>query len=286
MGLNSAGFRCFLPENNCRKPAGIAAVKALSVSQEMIRLLSVLSILNMKKLLILLTLGILAGCQSNPTPDSKRYKTIMIRSFGEVETLPDQATFHINLACLDRSVRTSKECLVVKSNDLNRKLLSFGIKKADILTTAVDLNKSYTWKNNSRVFEGYSATTMLYVTLRDINRLDEIYTELLENQNLDLGGLAYSHSKLDSVKNEAYVNALKKADVLAEKLLTALPEDKKEILKIGNVEISASLPEPQDAVRMDEVVVEQAATVSNQSVAISKGTVKVNATLYVEYLIR
>lgn len=237
----------------------------------------------MKPLFGILIILLFLSCQDNRTADPGKFKTIMIKSVGEVETLPDMATFHINLNCLDSSVKASKNCLVEKSNDLISLLMSFGVAKEDILTTSVDMNRSYTYRNNTRVFEGYRSATSVYVTIKNIDALDEIYTELLENRNLELGGLSYSHSEIDSLKNEAYVNALEKAGVLTDKLLDKLPETEKEILKIGNVEITASMPEAKDA-RYESEAMEQAQT-ANRSIAINKGTVKVSATLFVEYQI-
>jgi uncharacterized protein len=245
--------------------------------------------MKMNKIIGLLALITLASCQSRPTSQASKFKTITIKSYGEVETLPDMATFNISLNCLAQSVKASKKCLVDKSNELNEKLLSFGIDKKDILTTSITMNKSYTWRNNSNVFEGYRSSTETYITVRNLDKLDEIYTELLENRNLELGGLSYSHSKMDSLQNEAYLNALKKSDVLADKLLTELPESKKEILKIGNVELSASLPESDRSEVMLEAndgYLGNGLMRKQKSISISQGTVKVNATLYAEYLIK
>ncbi len=238
----------------------------------------------MKTIFGILSVILLFGCQNNSPNERSKFKTMMIKSYGEIETLPDIATFHINLNCLDNSVKLSKKCLVEKSNELNSKLISYGINKDDILTTSVNMNKSYTWSKNTRVFQGYNSSTMIFVTIRDIDNLDEIYSELLENRNLDLGGLSYSHSKMDSLKNEAYVDAMKKANILADKLLMELPESKKEVLKIGNVEISASLPQ---SIETKDAILEEAieTSVRYQSINISKGTVFVKSTLYVEYQI-
>ncbi|NEM97276.1 SIMPL domain-containing protein [Pontibacter burrus] len=239
----------------------------------------------MKNIFWVLIAVLLVSCQTDSTLAPAKFKTIMIKSVGEVETLPDMATFHINLNCLQKSVKGSKQCLVEKSNELNSKLLSFGIKQDDILTTSVNMNKSYSWKNNSQVFEGYNSSTSIYIKLRNISKLDQIYTELLENRNLELSGLTYAHSKIDSLKNEAYVDALKKANALADKLLTELPASEKEILKIGNVEISASMPEANQSGAADGYAVAEVAA-QNRAVNISKGTVLVNATLFVEYQIK
>ena len=147
------------------------------------------------------------------------------------------------------------------------------------------MNKSYSWRNNTQVFEGYNSSTTIHVKLRDISKLDQIYTELLENRNLELSGLTYTHSKIDSLKNEAYIDALKKANALADNLLKELPASEKEILKIGNVEISASMPEANQSRVADGYAVAEVAA-QNRAINISKGTVLVNATLFVEYQIK
>jgi uncharacterized protein len=241
----------------------------------------------MRNFIGILCLLALVSCKNNPEAVQIKFKTMMIKSYGEVEVLPDMASFTINLSCLDKSIKDSKKCLVVKSNELNSTLQSFGISKDDILTSSVDLNKSYAWTNNSSVFEGYRSSITVFVTVRNIEKLDEIYTDLLENSNLELGGLIYSHSKPDSLKNEAYVDALEKSGILADRLLEKLPGSGKEILKIGNVQISSSLPETKEFMQEEAREDMNVKLVSGEkSVAISKGTVKVTATLYVEYLIK
>ena len=226
----------------------------------------------------------MTACQNNPAPEKTKFRTVMLRSSGEIETLPDMASFTVQLSCLDKSVAASKKCLVDKSNELIATLQKLGLKKEDILTTSVDMQKNYDWRNNSRVFMGYNSSTTVYITVRNIDRLDEIYTELFENRNLETGGLSYSHSALDSLKNAAYVDALKKANVTADKLLPELDKKEKEILKVGNVEISASMPEA-DQQRSDYAMMEANAQ-AQKSIAIGTGTVKVTAVLYVEYLVK
>lgn len=240
----------------------------------------------MKQLLIVLMALVYAGCQSHSPNERSLHKTLMLKSYGEVETLPDMASFYIHLSCLDKSVKLSKECLVTKSNELTKQLHAAGIKEEDVLTTSVDMNKSYRWEKNTQVFEGYNSSTRMFVTVRDLNALDEIYTDLLENKNLNLGGLSYSHSKLDSLKNEAYLTALKKAGLLADKLLSELPESKKEVLQIGNVELSASVPEAKEYGFLAEMKSKSNFSPQKNAISISKGTVVVNATLFVEYLIK
>ncbi|MCF6296680.1 MAG: SIMPL domain-containing protein [Flavobacteriaceae bacterium] len=241
----------------------------------------------MNKIFGFLTVMLIISCQPTETYKQTRFKTIMIKAVGEIETLPDLASFRISLNCLKKSVKSSKNCLVDKSNELNQQLLDFGINQNDILTTSVDMTKSYSWSKNTRVFIGYNSSTTMYITIRDLNILDEIYTNFLENRNLDLGNLSYSHSKLDSLRNEAYISALKKSNILADKLIDELPENEKEIIKIGSVKISSSLPEPAESKNEARFKVTESENIMKaKSISISKGTVLVNATLYVEYYIK
>lgn len=242
----------------------------------------------MKKIILLLILILIVGCVANPVQQQSKFKTIMVKTVGEVETLPNMASFTINLTCIKKTVKQSKECLVDKANALQKQLLDFGIAKDDLLTTAINMHKSYTWSNNSRIFQGYRSNTTLQVKVRDMDKLETIYTSLLETENLNLSGLNYNHSDIDGLKNQAYVNALKKANVLADALLVELDESNKEILKVGNVQITASLPNnqpPRTAVVEEAEMIRDEMSVQNKSIPINNGTIRITATLYVEYQI-
>lgn len=239
----------------------------------------------MKYLITIFSLFFVLHGQSQSTANTdpnSNFKTIMLRSTGEVEVLPDMASFNINLSCLDKSIETSKNCLVEKSNALMKTIKSFGISKDDILTTSVNLNKSYTWVNNSKVFEGYKSSTSVYVTVKDLRKIEDLYTTLLGNENLDLSGLSYSHSNMEELKNDAYVNALQKANSLADRLLQNLPETGKEVLKIGNVQISSSEPKVKSA----NIQYDSLAKPESEPIAMSTGKVKIKATLFVEFRIK
>jgi uncharacterized protein len=240
----------------------------------------------MRRVFYLLIILTVVACQRYDETTGHRQKTMMIKASGELEALPDMASFMIRLECLDKSIQTSKECLVKKSNELNKKLLDFGVAQEDILTASIDMMKSYNWGKNGRIFNGYSSSTTVYITVKNMDKLDEIYTELIENQNLEIGGLSYSHSRFDSLKNEAYLNALKNANVLADKLTAEFPDSEKEILKLGNVEISSTMPS-SPAMRYEVAEQMSAGNADGRgSINISRGTVKVNAILYVEYGIK
>lgn len=235
--------------------------------------------------MLLISLSLTACINSNQAPD-QNFKTMMIKSSGLVEVAPNKASLSISLTCLNRKAKLSKECLVDKSNALTEQLLAARIKEEDILTQRVSLNKSYSWTRSKRVFDGYQASTSLNVVVKDIEILDELYTALLENENLSLGRLSYGHTAYDSLKNEAYSRALLNSAQLCDRLLEDIPEDSREILQVGNVELTKTQGSFETK-RGSYLAKEEDVSMANESniVSINTGNVSVRANLFVEYRI-
>lgn len=239
----------------------------------------------MRKICLLLILSVVMACD-RPAGEAELSKTLMVKASGQDEFVPDMARFQVMLECLKSSPVSSKTCLVEKSNELEAKLKEFGISEKDILTTNVKLEKQYTWRSNSRVFQGYKASSTLIVTVRDLDAMDKIYTDLLDDENTNLYGLSYEHSKIDSLKNEVYLKALDNANMLANRLISRLPEENLEILQIGNVELTKTSLEVKSLGRtanyMDAAEEVQA---ESASISFNRGTIPVRVNIFVEYLI-
>ena len=232
----------------------------------------------------MVSLFALMACEKQ-NPEIAPYKTLMVKASGQDEFVPDMARFQVMLECLKNSPAYSKECLVEKSNELEAKLKDFGIAAEDILTTNVNLEKQYTWRSNSRVFEGYKATSTIIVTVRNLDAMDKIYTDLLDDQNTNLYGLSYEHSKIDSLKNEVYLKALENANSLADKLISKLPEEKLEILQIGNVELTRSSQQFKLSGRSSNVMDAVEVQEESASISFNRGTIPVRVNIFVEYRI-
>jgi len=230
----------------------------------------------MKRLSILLSVIMLISC--NPEKDSK---TILLKSSGIVEVAPDEASLSLNLSCVDKNIEQAKTCLLNISSRLNEDLINFKIRKEDILTTNVNLNKDYAWINNSNIFNGYLASTTTRVKIRDLTILDEVYTKLLSNENLTIGSLIYNHSKLDSINEVAYLIALENADKLADKILSRLPEKNKAITQISNFEITRSKINPEPGLMKNE----EFAVQDQSQLTVNIGNMIAEKALYVEFKI-
>jgi len=186
---------------------------------------------------ILLLLFAISSCGTRSERIVERLsKKITLNSTGNLSVKPDEANLTIKLKCLYKNIQKSKTCIVNESEKFNSFLLGYGIEVDDIITTSINISKKYEWRlNKKNIFLGYLATMTSSITIRDLSILEEIYTELFENENISIGNLYFSHSKIDSLNNEAYLIALDNANNLADDLIKKMKMKKLEVINIENI---------------------------------------------------
>ena len=143
------------------------------------------------------------------------------------------------------------------------------------------MNKEYIWINNSEVFNGYRASTTTSVRVRNLNTLDELYSNLLGNDKLSIGSLTYGHSKMDSINNLAYIKALENANKIADQILDQLPEKNKSIVQVSNFEIQKS----DSRLDLKYERLEEKESLDKSSLTINLGNMVAVQQLFVEYKI-
>lgn len=240
------------------------------------------------------TLLALQACNSNTPYQRQQSKIIMLESTGEVSVQPDEAGITIYLNCLDKDIKKSKECLVEKSEALNKLFAEYDIKKEDIMTTSISRDKEYEWirsyngSPSKRIFKGYRSSVTTSITVKDLKVLEELYPELLEDEDINVHGLSFTHSNMDSLNNAAYMNAADKADILADQLVERMGASKKEILRIGNTALPATGNDFYDDGYLTQEIKTLPGVVSgNQSnITINNGTVHVRKNLTIEYKVK
>jgi uncharacterized protein YggE len=207
-------------------------------------------------------------------------KTMLLQTTGEIAVQPDEANITVRIDCIDKNIKNSKDCIAEKSENLNKVLKKFDINPKDILTTSIDQSKEYNWLNNSNVFVGYKSSITTLLTIRNLKVLEDLYSELLLNENINVENLSYSHSKLDSINNLAYQKALDNANILADQLLKKMTEKEKEIFRIGNIDLPSEQSEYLDKNEVKSV------KKNKSTIDINSGTVFVTRTLNVEFKIK
>ncbi len=225
----------------------------------------------------------LMSCQvtSTDTPPQERYKTILIAADGVVDIEPNMASFSVGISSEKKKMADSRQLLAERQKVLLGILEEFGIADSDIQTGYISFRKNYKWVNNSKIFIGYISSLSTSITLKDISKIDDLYARLFEVEYLNPSSISFSHSDMESIREEAYQAALKNANSTVDKIMEELDESEKEILRIGN----AGLPQMGGVGFAIEQKNELRGNVRKSKIQISNGTLQVSKNLSVEYKI-
>lgn len=239
-----------------------------------------------KILPLLFVFGFLS-CQPDNTDNTnpQRYKTILIAADGAINAEPNMASFSVGISCEKKKMSDSRQGLAERQKVLLDILKEFGIADSDIQTGYISFRKNYKWVNSSNIFIGYVSQISTSVTLRDISKIDNLYSRIFEEDVLDPRAINFSHSNLDSIGKVAYQVALKNANSTVDQLLEKMEESEKEILRIGN----SGLPAQGDYILNDddnENKNELRKNYSKAKIQISNGSLWVSKNLTVEYKIK
>lgn len=197
----------------------------------------------MKTLMVFASLLFMASCDFSHKTTTKAENTILpkiivLQATGKIETAPNRAHFSVTINCLDKEMEAAKQCLIDRTKALMSQLQSFGIDTQHIKTTDLQYQKAREWENGSYVFKGYKANSTTNITIQNLQKLNRIYTAMLAQQHFSVNLVQFTHSAHDSLQNEAYAMALENADRLADKLLSQMPENSKDLVQVSNVAFS------------------------------------------------
>lgn len=136
---------------------------------------------------------------------------ISVSGEGKVEVAPDMAVVSASASNVKKEAEEAYQATAQQINRLVAECKKLGVAEKDIQTTHISLNKNYRWVDNSQKFEGYIAAAYLKVTVRDMDKLNTLTRKVVESGANEINGIDYDHSKMEKLRQDAGVIALKKA---------------------------------------------------------------------------
>ncbi len=220
---------------------------------------------------------IFSGCNINSDNQN-----VMVNIFatGKVEVKPDIANFIVNASCVHKNIETSNTCVKGQLETITTILTEAQVSKDDFHTSDIRLDKEYYWRNNTQVFRGYRSSVSSTVSLKDMKKLNAIFSGLMTQKDLSISNLSYSHSQLEDLANEAYIKALNNSRNLAKEFQTNLEAKSLEIVRISNT--NDPLPQAETTAKF----LDQAAAPRPGSMNVNIGTLVLQKNLKVQYLIK
>lgn len=150
-------------------------------------------------------------------------RNITVAGEGKVKSTPD-------VAKIQGGVETKKPTSTEAQKETTEKISKIidvikekNIADKDIKTSEISAYPNYEYTNEKSTINGYVARTTIEVTIRDIDKGQEILNVMTENGVTNLYGpnLTFSDDKLKELKSEAQEEAVKAAKEKAEELASA-----------------------------------------------------------------
>jgi len=157
---------------------------------------------------------------SSIAADSNIHRQISVSGNGEAFSEADTATVFLNTQSQNKTSAEAKQAVDTSVNKLIEVLTSVGIEESALVAGQISLSPRYDYRNNTRVFSGYTASRSIQVEIDALDKLNPFLDAALAAQIDGINNIQYRSSEADSAKALARELAIKdskdKAAFLAE----------------------------------------------------------------------
>lgn len=172
------------------------------------------------KLAYVLIFLILSSFAHAGETETTNFATITVEGTGQTVTTPDVVRLGWTLSDEGQTASQAMSIMTKKSAKLMDKLEKFGLEAADVVSTDVRLSPVYKDNNYQRSeIRGFVASSSLKVSLRDLDRLAELYDLALQSGVTEMYGVTFDTTERDvhmtQAQQKAVHNARKKAELYA-----------------------------------------------------------------------
>ena len=149
--------------------------------------------------------------------DVSKVSTIKVTGTAEIQVVPDEVVFSLKIRKSDKSLTIAK----AQNDDNVKKILDltkrFGIAPQDVKTDFISVGEKYDrvrptgeeeYKN---VFAGYTVSKTVIVKLRNINRFEEFFSEVISVGVTEVGNVSFESSRLRQYRDQARAMAIRAA---------------------------------------------------------------------------
>jgi uncharacterized protein YggE len=152
----------------------------------------------------------------------EKTRLITVRGDSEIKVKPDRVILTLGIETDDMVLMEAKEESDQKSRNLLDTLGRFKVEKKDIQSDFINIEPRYEWEHKQKEFLGYWVRKTYVVTLRDIDKFEELLSAILEAGVEHVHGISFRTSKLKKHRNLARDKAILAARQKAIDLAAAL----------------------------------------------------------------
>lgn len=139
--------------------------------------------------------------------------TITVSGEAKVVTAPDMATLSLGATGAGQDALTAMNVTSEALEAVIARLQSSGVEDRDIQTSSLRLNRKASWdrEKDQEIFQGYEASNMLTIRVRDLSTLSAVLGAVLSDGANNLSGLTWGVQDTQAVEDEARRRAVKDA---------------------------------------------------------------------------
>ena len=201
------------------------------------------------------------------------FPNVTVYGTAKTEVVPDELNWRLSVKTLGGNVEQVASAHVAEVEVVLAALTELGSLREEIQTSQMQLRENWIYQNNSRVKDGYLASTRVTFKMSGFNLYLGYWKTLSKAQNVSIDTVSFSFSKRDMVQDKLRVAAVKNAKIKAESLAAALETTVLEPLIIEELGDFTSSPRP--ALMMEASGARDAAQPVSPGKEIVRGSVKV-----------
>jgi uncharacterized protein YggE len=174
-----------------------------------------------------LAIGLLAAALAGPavgaaqaqSDDQDTVRSISVNGVGRVKAEPDVADISLGVTKQGEDAKAASADAATTMDAVIKALLEAGIAEADIQTSSISLNPIYDWDNNPPTIEGWEASNLVNVTVRDIAAVGDVVDAATAAGATNVNGITFRVEDPTAAeagaRSAAVADAKAKADQLA-----------------------------------------------------------------------
>ncbi|GAA4311124.1 SIMPL domain-containing protein [Nibribacter koreensis] len=172
----------------------------------------------MKKLLPLLSIALLSVLSLQSQAQNVLPPLVTVNGTGEVKVKPDQITFNVGVEVREKTLEEARKVADQRTAALIAYLKKSGIDEKQIQTAYLSLQPMYTGEYGQSTPQFYMATRTLSVTLKKLDKFDEVMAGTYKAGANRVDGIYYTSSQLLKHQEEARSKAVQQAKQKATQL--------------------------------------------------------------------
>jgi uncharacterized protein YggE len=148
-------------------------------------------------------------------------RMVSTSGMGEAKAKADNAEVIMQTSSTQKTATAAKSEVDRRVNLFLDKLKALGIAKGDIVASGLRLSPEYSYDNRTRTFAGYSASRDVTVTLKDLEKLNNLLESATESDIGTIQQIRLQSSKEDQLRQQAFEAAIADSKAKAEALAKA-----------------------------------------------------------------